>query len=73
MRTTIAALGLVLVLGGLAGAQAFVGPVDNTFGPGNLLTIPEQFPKGNWHFRCAIEDPANGNILTESGVPFLVQ
>jgi hypothetical protein len=39
MRTVIMALGLALVLGGVAGAQSFVGPVDNTFGPGSAYTF----------------------------------
>lgn len=59
---------------GADGSFAIPANFDKQLGPVTMFTLGPQTPlRGNFMWRCALEDPATGHVISESRAAFVLQ
>lgn len=62
-----------LISVGAGGGFVLPAGVDFDLGPIGLLPVSAGLPRGNWSYRCALEDPFSGAVLAEDITTFELQ
>lgn len=58
---------------GAGGGFAIPGSFDHQLGPVTMFTLQPGQPRGNFSWRCALEDPITGAVEAEDIAPFVFQ
>ena len=56
-----------------SGALVLPGDFDVQLGPISLFPIPADLPRGDWEFRCVLDNPTTESVMAENLAPFEIQ